>query len=143
MSSFEHLTDIHLQIYPEGLLPARLDIEPVREVRTLSLLFAIPPARSHHRAHPFALVSHLLGHEGRRSLLSALKARGWAEGLNAGLGMRHRDFATFGITIHATEAGLANRDDIAASTFAYIDLIRERGIESRRYEELVRMARIG
>ena len=134
---------ITVPLYPEGLLPARLDIEPVREVRTLSLLFAIPPARSHHRAHPFALVSHLLGHEGRRSLLSSLKARGWAEGLNAGLGMRHRDFATFGITIHATEAGLANRDDIAASTFAYIDLIRERGIESRRYEELVRMARIG
>ena len=134
---------ITVPLYPEGLLPARLDIEPVRELRTLSFSFAIPPERPHHRAHPFMLVSHLLGHEGRGSLLSALKAHGWAEGLNAGLGMRHRDFATFSITIHATEAGLANRDAVIARVFAYLDLIRERGIESRRYEELVRMARIG
>lgn len=30
-------------------------------------------------------VSHLIGHEGAGSLLSALKARGWATGLSAGI----------------------------------------------------------
>ena len=130
-------------LYREGLLPARLDIEPVREIRTISLSFAIPPLRPHYRAHPLALVSHLLGHEGRGSLLSALKARGWAEGLSAGPGMDHPDFATFGITIQATEAGLANRNDLIASVFAYLELIRREGIEPRYYDELARMTRIG
>ena len=65
-------------LYRDGLLPARLDLDPVREIRTISLSFAIPPLRPHYRAHPRALVSHLLGHEGRGSLLSALKARGRA-----------------------------------------------------------------
>ena len=118
---------ITVPLYREGLLPARLDIEPVREIRSISLSFAIPPLRPHYRAHPLALVSHLLGHEGRGSLLSALKARGWAEGLSAGPGVGHSDFATFGITIQATEAGLANRDDVVALVFAYLALVREGG----------------
>ena len=130
-------------LYREGLLPARLDIEPIREIRTISLSFAIPSLRPHYRAHPLVLVSHLLGHEGRGSLLSALKARGWAEGLSAGPGMRHPDFATFGISIRATEAGLAHTADVIASVFAYLDLIRSDGIVPRYYEELARMARIG
>ena len=134
---------ITVPLYPEGLLPARLDIEPIRELRTISLSFALPPLRPHYRTHPLALVSHLLGHEGRGSLLSALKARGWAEGLSAGPGMEHSDFATFRITIRATEAGLARTDQVIASVFAYLDLIRAEGIEPRYYEELARMARIG
>ena len=134
---------ITVPLFREGLLPARLDVEPVREIRTISLTFPIPPLRPHYRAHPLALVSHLLGHEGRGSLLSALKARGWAEGLSAGPGIGHEDFATFGVTIQATEAGLAHRDEVVASVFAYLDLIRERGIEARYHEELARMARIG
>ena len=134
---------ITLPLYREGLLPARLDVEPIRELRTISLSFAIPPLRPHYRAHPLALVSHLLGHEGRGSLLSALKGRGWAEGLSAGPGMGHPDFATFGITIRATEAGVAQATEVVGSVFAYLDLIRREGIEPRHHEEIARMARIG
>ena len=130
-------------LYREGLLPARLDIEPVRELRTLSLSFAIPPLRPYYRVRPLALTSHLLGHEGRGSLLSALKARGWVEGLSAGPGMGHPDFATYGIRVQLTEAGLAHVDDVVASVFAYLDLVREGGIEPRYHDELARMARIG
>ena len=134
---------ISTPLYREGLLPARLDVEPVREIRTISLSFAIEPLRPHYRAHPLVLVSHLVGHEGRGSLLSALKARGWAEGLSAGPGMSHPDFATFGITIQATESGLAHRGEVVAEVFAYLRLIREKGIEPRHHEELARMAELG
>ena len=134
---------IETPLYPEGLLPARLEIEPVREIRTISLSFAIPSMRPYYRKHPLGLVSHLLGHEGRGSLLSALKARGWAEGLSTGPGLRHRDFATFQVTIQATDAGLAHRDDVVAAVFAYLDLVRAQGIDPRFHEELARMARIG
>lgn len=134
---------IDTPLYPEDLLPARLEVEPIRELRALSLSFALPSMRPDHRAHPLNLVSHLLGHEGRGSLLSALKAQGWAEGLSAGPGMRHRDFATFRVTIQLTEAGLAHRDDLVAAVFAYLRLIRAQGIEPRYHEEFARMARIG
>ena len=133
---------ITVPLYPEGLLPARLDVEPVRELRSITLTFAIPPLRPHYREHPLGLVSHLLGHEGRGSLLSALKARGWAEGLSAGPGMGHRDFSTFRVSIQATEAGLASREEVVAMVFACLRLIRDQGIEPRYYEELARMAEI-
>ena len=139
---FEH-GRITAPLYRDGLLPARLDIEPVREIRSVRLSFAIPPLRPHYRARPLALSSHLLGHEGRGSLLSALKARGWAEGLSAGPGMEHPDFATFSVRVQLTEAGLAHVDDVIASIFAYLDLVRERGIEPRYHDELARMARLG
>ena len=128
--------------YREETLPALLEIEPVREVRTISLSFAIPPLRPHYRAHPLVLVSHLLGHEGPGSLLSALKAQGWAEGLSAGPGFGHPDFATFRVSIQATEAGLAHTDDVVAAVFAYLDLIDREGIEPRYRDELARMAEI-
>ena len=133
---------IAVPLYPEGRLPARIEVEPVREIRSLRLSFEIPPLRPHYRTKPLTLVSHLLGHEGRGSLLSALKARGWAEGLSAGPGIAHPDFATFGIGIRLTEAGLAHVDDVIASVFACLDLIREEGIEPLYHDDLARMARI-
>ena len=129
-------------LFRAGLLPARLAIEPIRETRTLSLSFAIPPLRPHYRAKPVALISHLVGHEGGGSLLSALKERGWAEGLSAGPGVSHPDFATFGITVRATEAGVANADEVVALVFAYLDLVRADGLAPRYRDELARMAEL-
>ena len=133
---------ITVPLYPEGRLPARIEVEPVREIRSLRLSFEIPPLRPHYRTKPLTLVSHLLGHEGRGSLLSVLKARGWAEGLSAGPGIAHPDFATFGIGIRLTDAGLAHVDDVIASVFACLDLIREEGIDPLYHDDLARMARI-
>ena len=133
---------IDAPLFREGLLPARLDIAPIRESRTLSLSFPIPPLAPHYREKPLALVSHLAGHEGRGSLLSALKKKGWAEGLSAGPGVSHPDFATFGITIRATEAGIENADEVVALVFAYLDLVRAKGLDPRYRDELARMAEL-
>lgn len=129
-------------LFRAGLLPARLDIAPIRESRTLSLSFPIPPIEPHFRAKPLALISHLVGHEGRGSLLSALKERGWAEGLSAGPGVSHPDFATFGITIRATRAGIENADEVVALVFSYLDLIRGAGLAPRHRDELARMSEL-
>ena len=129
-------------LFRAGLLPARLDIAPIRESRTLSVSFPIPPLESHFRAKPLALISHLVGHEGRGSLLSALKERGWAEGLSAGPGVSHPDFATFGITIRATRAGIENADEVVALVFSYLDLIRGAGLAPRHRDELARMSEL-
>ncbi len=129
-------------LFRAGLLPARLDIAPIRESRTLSLSFPIPPIEPHFRAKPLALISHLVGHEGRGSLLSALKERGWAEGLSAGPGVSHPDFATFGITIRATRTGIEKADEVVALVFSYLDLIRAAGLAPRYRDELARMSEL-
>ena len=134
---------IEAPLFRQGLLPARLDITPIREARSISLTFAVPPLHPHYRARPLARISHLVGHEGRGSLLSALKEAGWAEGLSAGPGVAHPDFATFDITIRATEAGIANADAVVSAVFTFLDLVRAQGLEPRYRAELVRMAEIG
>ena len=55
-------------------------------------------------------ISCLVGHEGRGSLLSALKARGWASALSAGVSEggfeRNSAYYLFDISVTLTEPGL-------------------------------------
>ena len=81
-------------------------------------------------------IGNLLGHEGEGSLLSALKEKGWAEGLSAGQSLSLKGQAMFGVNIRLTEDGLANRDAVVALVFRYIELIRKEGIEPVSYTHL-------
>jgi secreted Zn-dependent insulinase-like peptidase len=38
----------------------------------------VQPLRAHYRSHPDKYITHVLGHEGKHSLLSLLKQREWA-----------------------------------------------------------------
>ena len=55
-------------------------------------------------------MSSLIGHEGKGSLLSLLKAKGWATGLAAGVSdsgfEKNTGLYLFDVTIELTEAGL-------------------------------------
>ncbi|WP_156013460.1 insulinase family protein [Thioalkalivibrio sp. HK1] len=129
-------------LHREGLLPARLDMQPIRESRTLSLSFVIDSLQPAYATKPLALSSHLLSRRGRGSLIEFLKAKGWALSLSARTGIDHADFATFDITVQLSEAGLSNADDIVEAIFAKIDLIRKEGIEERHYEEIALQPRL-
>lgn len=62
-------------------------------------------------------MSHLIGHEGPGSILSALKARGWSNNLIAGNRPASRGFGFFGISVDLTEEGLKHIDDIIELIF--------------------------
>ena len=128
-------------LYPKGLLPAQLEIEPLEETHSITLTFEVPSLYPNPQA--LSLASLLLGDEGPGSLLSALKAKGWAEKLSAGASLSHRDFASFGVNIQATKKGIAHRDDVIAMAFAYIDLIRQKGFQPHYHQEMKRMAQLG
>lgn len=74
-------------------------------------LFQLPSLTNEYRSKAEDYLSHLVGHEGQGSLLSALKARGWASELGAGVGDSgyDRNTASFVFEVHITltEAGLA------------------------------------
>ena len=67
-------------------------------------------------------LGHLLGHESGGSILSALKARRWANGLSSGSYLMNRDFACFTLTIELSDEGVNHTEDIAACVFAYIGM---------------------
>lgn len=83
----------------------------VKTGHSITATFQLPSLHAQYRRKPHDYLSHLVGHEGSGSLLSGLKARGWASGLTAGVGESgfDRSSATylFEVGITLTEAGLA------------------------------------
>ena len=66
---------------------------------------------------PFNYISHLIGHEGPGSLLSALKERGWCNKLSSGYDNGIRGFAFYLIEADLTNDGMEHIDDILELVF--------------------------
>ncbi|NVK43341.1 MAG: insulinase family protein [Oceanospirillaceae bacterium] len=127
-------------LYREGTLPAQLDIRTLDDVHSLALSFPLPPARDFWAEKPLYYLSSLIGYEGHGSLLSALKARGWANGLGASSGMDLPDSSSLVISFDLTEAGMAHYQEVVALFFSYIRLLRQDGIDAGLYDEERRLA---
>lgn len=136
--------DVKLQaisepLFSEQQLPMWVNIKPEQELRELSISFPLPDLSEHYRTSPLNYIGNLIGHEGEGSLLSLLKALGWAESLSAGGGLRYDGGTLFSIDIELTEAGLKNVDELVALVFDTIDHIEAGGIERWRYLEQTRV----
>ena len=87
------------------------------------------------RSQPTHYVSHLLGHEGKGSLLSELKRRRWANGLSAYSWHAARGFEFFEVELELTPEGLERLEEVLEHLFAYLRLLRETDPLERVYEE--------
>ena len=85
-------------------------VPAVKQAHNLVITFQLPSLTWRYLAKADEYLSCLVGHEGRGSLLSLLKARGWAVALSAGVpeGGYERNTALylFDVTVTLTEAGL-------------------------------------
>ena len=125
-----------------GSLPAKVTVEAIKDVRSLSLSFPIPSQQENYRTKPSSYVANLLGHEGPGSLFDVLKKSGLADSLSAGIGMDTGENATLDISIALTPEGLSKHEEILSLVFQYIDIIREDGVSQQRFEEMQRLAGI-
>lgn len=66
-------------------------VESIKDQRLLSLSWCLPSLDDKYLKKPSEYLSHLVGHEGENSLLSALKKRQWAMELYAGVGESSHD----------------------------------------------------
>lgn len=90
---------------------SRLLLVPaVEQAHNLTIIFQLPSLMDRYLAKAEEYVSSLVGHEGKGSLLSLLKARGWATELFAGVpdggSERNTGVFLFNVTVTLTEAGL-------------------------------------
>ncbi|UTW14066.1 insulinase family protein [Marinobacterium rhizophilum] len=122
-------------LYRPGTLPARLDIRTLDDTRELSLSFPLPPARDYWAQKPLYYLSSLIGYEGKGSLLSALKARGWANGLGASAGLDLPNASSLSVNIDLTEQGFEHYEEVTALFFSYVRLLRQSGIDPQLYAE--------
>ncbi len=123
-----------------GSLPLRLDLAPIKEIRRVSYNFPIPSTRAHYRSRPLQAISNLLGHEGEGSLLAALKAKGWAESLSAGIGYMDELQGVMSVSVSLTPVGSKHLEEMGEMLFAEVALIREKGIDRVYFEEQKQLA---
>ncbi|KAH8490560.1 hypothetical protein H0E87_022920 [Populus deltoides] len=113
-------------IWKAGLL---YRLEAVKDVNILDLTWTLPCLHQDYLKKSEDYLAHLLGHEGKGSLHSFLKARGLATSLSAGVGDEgmHRSSLAyiFGMSIHLTDYGLEKIFDIIGFVYQYLKLLRE------------------
>ncbi|KAL6254449.1 hypothetical protein P5V15_014497 [Pogonomyrmex californicus] len=120
-------------------------IVPIKDARNLNMLFPLPDLRQHYRSSPECYVSHLLGHQGGGSLLSALKARGWCNSLTCKREENNnnaRGFNFLSIFVDLTEEGIKHVKDIVQLTFQYINMLKLNGPIEWIYNEYRDIANI-
>lgn len=126
--------------YSADGLPARLRIQPQKEIRSVSYEFPVPSTRPHYRTKPESYINNLLGHEGEGSLYAALKGRGWIESLTASSAHIDDAVSAIDVTIGLTPAGGEQIEAITTALFAYIDLLRSEAPSRWRYREQAQLA---
>jgi insulysin len=135
-----NLIPIEQPLFTAGTLPRWINIQPVQNRRSLSVNFPVPDAEQYWHIKPLNYIGNVLGHEGSGSLLSVLKARGWADSLSAGQSFDYQGGALFGIDVALTESGLKHVDEIAGLIYEGIALLRANGIEMWRFDEQAGLA---
>ncbi|WP_166260360.1 insulinase family protein [Marinobacter salicampi] len=129
-------------LFEPSELPAKLEIEALKDLRSLTLEFPIPSQQDHYRSKPASYVASLLGHEGPGSLYDVLRNEGLVESLSAGTGMDTGHQSTLELSMRLTEEGLAHQDRIISLAFDFIDKVRDDGITRRRFVEMANLADI-
>ncbi|KAG2394999.1 Nardilysin-like protein [Vigna angularis] len=115
-------------------------LEAVKDVHILDLSWTLPCLHQEYLKKPEDYLAHLLGHEGRGSLLSFLKSRGWATSLSAGVGddgiYRSSIAYVFVMSIHLTDSGIEKIFDIIGFVYQYLKLLRQDSPQEWIFKEL-------
>lgn len=91
-------------------------------------MWQLPGNRLYFKTKPGQYISHLMGHEGKNSLLSLLKEKTYVYELVAGSGYDHADFSLIYVDIEVTEMGWENWEEIVELCFVFIEMLREKGV---------------
>ncbi|XP_053679845.1 insulin-degrading enzyme [Anopheles nili] len=128
--------------YGEDQMNTETYIIPVKDTRSLTISFQMEDLEKYYKSSPEYYVSHLIGYEGKGSILSELKSRGWCNKLIAGYGSLGRGFGSFDIMVDLTEDGFENIHDTAKLIFQYITMLKVKGPQKWIFEEYCNLSEI-
>lgn len=110
-------------------------VVPVKDIRNLGVNWSIPDLHDYYKTNPGHYLGHLIGHEGKGSLLSELKSRGWVNTLVGGQQSGARGFMFFIVNVDLTEEGLEHVDDILTLIYQYMHMLRKEGAKTWIFKE--------
>ncbi|KAJ5223283.1 Peptidase M16 core [Penicillium chermesinum] len=132
----------HVQPFSEADMCTQVFAKPVMESRSMDMYFPFLDEQDLYDSRPSRYISHLIGHEGPGSVLSYLKAKGWANGLSAGAMPICPGSAFFTISVRLTPEGLKQYREVAKVIFEYIAMIKEREPEQWIFDEMRNLSEV-
>ena len=135
----------HHKILPANIIEDKktlrlVHIEPVKDIRKMDIFFELPSTRDQYESKPGRQFGFILGHEGKGSLLSYLKQKGWALTLGAGARQESKEVGAANISIGLTEEGIKEYKNVLKAVIGYMQLMKEAGYQPHVFEELRSMA---
>lgn len=138
--------DIPRVTYPVEMLSNQqrghwLYIQPVRDLKTLSLIWQLPPEVAiDKKSHSAALVSHVLGQGAQNGLYEELKREKLVDGLSVSVDPLSIECHLMNIDIALTELGLKRLEVVVERVFQTIAQLKESGIPRYIYDEQQKLA---
>jgi insulysin len=115
-------------------------VEPIKEVRLLSLEFVVPDVRADFASHPDALVDALLSDEGQGGLVERLKSENLADGVSVDVWERTTAYGSLFVNVSLTPKGLAQYPRVMEEVLAYAEFLRKAPFPAAFYAEHARIA---
>ncbi|VEC90908.1 protease [Salmonella enterica subsp. enterica] len=110
---------------------------PALPRKVLRVEFRIDNNSAQFRSKTDELVSYLIGNRSPGTLSDWLQKQGLVEGISADSDpIVNGNSGVFAISATLTDKGLANRDEVVAAIFSYLNTLREKGIDKRYFDEL-------
>ncbi|CAE7420757.1 IDE [Symbiodinium natans] len=129
--------------WPDSQVGRIVKCVPLKDSRSISACWPLPPVQKYLFAKPELYLAHLLGHEGAGSLHDALNQFGWVDQLSSGTAHSFTDEQLFAINITLTPEGDAHREEVLALLFEYVETIRSAGPKEEIFKELASLQEIG
>ncbi len=125
------------KLFVHGETPKIHQVETIRDHDYLKISFDMPDDLPFWESKPTQFLAHILGEEGEGSLLTYLKKKGLALGLETSTWWK-----MFHIRVHLTDQGKANYPEIIKACFSYIKLLKKEGLKQYIFDERKIMAEV-
>ena len=99
-------------------------VVPIKETRQVRLVWLLPSMVPHYRKKSLEYVMALLGGEGIGSIFAQLRKKGWLEGITTGNLEEGSGFGFFETKCILTKEGFAHVNQVVATVYQYIELLR-------------------
>lgn len=123
-----------------GVLPAELQVKTLKPSNQVAFMFVLGNAPSDLRNHSMRLLFKLLNDKGPGSLQERLKQAGLAHSVNTEVADWRSNETLLNIRIKLPRGKTPDFARLQASVFAYLNLIREQGLQRWQYEETATLA---
>ncbi|KNC88367.1 pitrilysin [Trabulsiella odontotermitis] len=110
---------------------------PALPRKVLRVEFRIDNNTAQFRSKTDELVTYLIGNRSPGTLSDWLQKQGLVEGIRADSDpVVNGNSGVLAISATLTDKGLAHRNDVVAAIFSYLNLLREKGVDKRYFDEL-------